>query len=215
MYLVIHFLTSHISISDSANSHAVSWRSIPDLGYFLIRSLPYSGLEWGSNLSKLALLRRTLFRTPLSPCRIIRLAASMVSGIRDPVSLTVQERHTPPKTHIDEGLALVMGDESDLTPLEDEDEVEASKKHTRTRKKKATPKGVAVEGSNSRNTRGARKRTRSQAVENTATDSEVPPRKRKRACKPEPVYIIPDVEKKVTTFRGRLGTKYVCYIIFT
>ena len=31
------------------------------------------------------------------------------------------------------------------------------------------------------------------------------PSKRKRGPPPEPVYIIPDVEKKRTTFRGRLG----------
>lgn len=138
----------------------------------------------------------------------------MVSGIRDSVSLTGQESPTLPlRTHIDEGLALVMEDESDLTPLEDE--VETPKKHPRIRKKKATPKNVAVEGSKSRNTRGARKRTTSQAVENIVTDSEAPPKKRKRARKPEPVYIIPDVEQKVTTFRGRLGMKHVCYHIFT
>lgn len=29
--------------------------------------------------------------------------------------------------------------------------------------------------------------------------------KRQRKSKPEPVYVIPDVEKKETTFRGRLG----------
>jgi UV DNA damage endonuclease len=41
-------------------------------------------------------------------------------------------------------------------------------------------------------------------------DSSVPtsPRK-KRAPKPEPVYTIPDVVRKETTFRGRLGKSFV------
>ncbi|KAG6375502.1 UV-endonuclease UvdE [Boletus reticuloceps] len=129
-------------------------------------------------------------------------------------SVSVQERpilHS--STGIDEALALVMEDESDLTPLEDVDQV--PEKQPRTPKKKAAPKKVPVEDdkrpgeerhSKSRNTRKPRKRATSQ--ENTVTDSEVPPKKRKRACKPEPIYIIPDVEKKATPFRGRLG--YAC-----
>lgn len=183
---------------------------------FSIRSFPYStkSSEWrlsGPNL-KLALCPlpiHILFRNPLFPGRAARLVTSMASGTQD-----IQERRILlSRTHTDEGLALVMEHESDLTPLEDE--IEAPKKHPQTREKNATLKNVAVEGSKSRNTSGARKRTTSQAVRNTVTDSEVSPKKRKRACKSEPVYIIPDVEKKATTFRGRLGTKYVFCLIFT
>lgn len=163
----------------------------------------------GPNL-KLALLRRTLLRTLSRRCAV-RLIASMTSETRDTISVTVQGGRTP-RPRIDDGLALVMEDESDLTPLEDE--VETPKKRPRTRRK-APSKNIPVEGSKSRNIHGARKRTTSQVVENATTDSEkVPPKKRKRACKSEPVYIIPDVEKKVTTFRGRLGTKYIFYLAF-
>ena len=76
----------------------------------------------------------------------------------------------------------------------------------------ADPKKVAAEvdrkEGQAKRSKPTRKRTTSQVLENTVTDSEAPPKKRKRACKPEPVYIIPDVEKKATTFRGRLGTNY-------
>lgn len=36
-------------------------------------------------------------------------------------------------------------------------------------------------------------------------DGQPPKKKCKRAPKAEPVYVIPEVERKVTTFRGRLG----------
>jgi UV DNA damage endonuclease len=36
-------------------------------------------------------------------------------------------------------------------------------------------------------------------------DGTAKPKKKRRRVKEEPVYIIPDVEKKVTTFKGRLG----------
>ncbi|KIJ18576.1 hypothetical protein PAXINDRAFT_110020 [Paxillus involutus ATCC 200175] len=56
----------------------------------------------------------------------------------------------------------------------------------------------------------SRKWKRSQDVDDSSAleRDEGPPKKRKRAAKPEPVYVIPDVEKKETTFRGRLG--YAC-----
>lgn len=136
----------------------------------------------------------------------------MASGSRGTVRVTTQERC--------EGLSLRMEEESDLTPLEDEVE------RPRTRKSMAPLKNAAVEydqvpgedrrtkHAKSRNTPRARKRTSSQVVENTLSE-EVLPKKRKRACQPEPVYVIPDVEKKVTTFKGRLGTTFVCYSFFT
>lgn len=39
------------------------------------------------------------------------------------------------------------------------------------------------------------------------SEAEAPAKKKRkpRAPKPEPIYIIPDVEKKTTTFKGRLG----------
>ncbi|KAI9571153.1 UV-endonuclease UvdE-domain-containing protein [Boletus coccyginus] len=101
-----------------------------------------------------------------------------------------------------------MGDESDLTPLEDE--VAVPMKQLRTRRKKAAPESEQMTGEEGhpKCSKPTRKRTTSQAIENTVTGSEVHPKKRRRAGKPEPVYIITDVEKKATTFRGRLG--YAC-----
>lgn len=43
---------------------------------------------------------------------------------------------------------------------------------------------------------------------------EIVPRKKprkKRSPKPEPSYIIPDVERKTTTFKGRLGVLHCCF----
>jgi UV DNA damage endonuclease len=114
-----------------------------------------------------------------------------------------------------EELALIMGDgsDSDNTPLV------APNKQLRTRRKMAVPRKVTVEvdreEGQAKRSKPTRKRTTSQVLENITTDLEVPPKKRKRACKPEPVYIIPDVEKKATTFRGRLGTNYVWYLFLT
>ncbi|KDQ27422.1 hypothetical protein PLEOSDRAFT_1009660, partial [Pleurotus ostreatus PC15] len=45
------------------------------------------------------------------------------------------------------------------------------------------------------------------AVEDGGEEVTASPRKKRRA-KPEPVYVIPDVEKRTTTFQGRLG--YAC-----
>lgn len=84
-------------------------------------------------------------------------------------------------------VSMATEDESDLTPLEDE---------------------LAV----AQTQRGGTKRSRSKRTtsQSTVAGSEELPKKRKRARKPEPVYVIPDVEKKETTFRGRLGTSFVC-----
>ena len=50
---------------------------------------------------------------------------------------------------------------------------------------------------------------RKNAPGDSSEDESVPEKKlrnrNKRAAKPEPVYIIPDVERKETTYRGRLG----------
>lgn len=47
-------------------------------------------------------------------------------------------------------------------------------------------------------------------VEVSEGDEEFVPEKsrKKRQLKPEPVYIIPDVEHKETTFKGRLGAHF-------
>lgn len=50
------------------------------------------------------------------------------------------------------------------------------------------------------------KKTMTKKSETTVSEA-VPPSKRKRMPRPEPVYIISDVEKKETTFRGRLGVE--------
>ncbi|KAG2015431.1 endonuclease Uve1 [Coprinopsis cinerea AmutBmut pab1-1] len=57
----------------------------------------------------------------------------------------------------------------------------------------------------------ARKRktkTASRHGDEAYEDEQPKPNKRKRKVREEPVYIIPDVEKKTTTFKGRLG--YAC-----
>ncbi|KAF8557640.1 UV-endonuclease UvdE [Imleria badia] len=128
----------------------------------------------------------------------------MTHRTRASVSATIQQRRVlRPRTRIDEELE----DESDLTPLE-----EVPKKQPRAQRKTAAPKKVALEGEQMPGEEGqvtrSKSRKRKQVPEDAAIDSKVPPKKRQRACKPEPLYIIPDVEKKVTTFRGRLG--YAC-----
>ncbi|KIK92663.1 hypothetical protein PAXRUDRAFT_829736 [Paxillus rubicundulus Ve08.2h10] len=124
--------------------------------------------------------------------------------------------------------AQVEEEESDLTPLEDQ--VEVPKKRAKARRKRiSTSQGASLKadksgggnvklspamGTNSDKISEAKKRKRSHDVDDAATlergELEEPLRlkRRKRPAKPEPVYIIPDVEKKETTFRGRLG--YAC-----
>jgi len=65
-----------------------------------------------------------------------------------------------------------------------------------------------------------KKRSLGQIDVNDHGEEFVPDKKprRKQAPKPEPVYVIPDVERKETTFRGRLGPNhlflvYVCGLI--
>jgi UV DNA damage endonuclease len=58
---------------------------------------------------------------------------------------------------------------------------------------------------------GKRKRKHKKAKTELDEDDDVlkkNPRK-KRSLKPEPVYDIPDVERKETTFRGRLGLQFL------
>jgi hypothetical protein len=51
-----------------------------------------------------------------------------------------------------------------------------------------------------------RKRSRKVTAEDDDSDAPVPKKTRKpRLPKPEPVYVIPEVERKETTFKGRLG----------
>ncbi|KAF9227195.1 UV-endonuclease UvdE [Gyrodon lividus] len=111
-----------------------------------------------------------------------------------------------------------MEEEPDLTPAEDE--VEAPKERAKSRRKKATnqkvtpnaDKSAKGEGLSLATAKKSKKRKRSQVADNAPTleSEEAPPKKkkRKRATKLDPVYIIPDVERKETTFRGRLG--YAC-----
>ncbi|KAG6857694.1 hypothetical protein H0H87_004110 [Tephrocybe sp. NHM501043] len=53
-----------------------------------------------------------------------------------------------------------------------------------------------------------RRRNQSKKVADEDGDVQTSQPRKKRQPKPEPVYIIPDVERKVTTFKGRLG--YAC-----
>lgn len=60
-----------------------------------------------------------------------------------------------------------------------------------------------------------RKRETSRKTSTDITDS-IENLQRKRQAKPEPVYDIPDVEKRETSFRGRLGIEnfYHCFFEF-
>ena len=54
-----------------------------------------------------------------------------------------------------------------------------------------------------------RKKMTTKSLETTVSEEVLAKPKRQRKPKPEPVYIIPDVEKKETTFRGRLGAHII------
>jgi hypothetical protein len=101
--------------------------------------------------------------------------------------------------------------ESDLTVPEDSDDASPARKRKSPKKKarKAAAAGAeedelaeeAEEGESPKKKRTPRKRK-----DVAALDGESPEKPRRaRPLKPEPVYVIPDVEKKTTTFKGRLG----------
>ncbi|KAL0956843.1 hypothetical protein HGRIS_002955 [Hohenbuehelia grisea] len=96
---------------------------------------------------------------------------------------TLQSVETTAATEI---AADNVDDESDLTPVEEPEASPKRKRQTRTKKRKAQ---------------------KIEDGESFDTEVQKSPRK-KRAPKPEPVYVIPDVELLETTFRGRLG--YAC-----
>lgn len=114
--------------------------------------------------------------------------------------------------------------ESDLTPLEEDSEdhrKKFSKLHPNDddvlRKKekvadKDTLSGFAEDLSllkakrPFKGTRPKSKKRQAPLMDNTELFDEQPPKKkRRRTSKPEPVYVIPEVERKETTFHGRLG----------
>ncbi|KAF8643548.1 hypothetical protein AX16_008936 [Volvariella volvacea WC 439] len=124
---------------------------------------------------------------------------------------------------------LTEGFDSPLSDLEDEPSTEAQPKtgnaesglkQSRKGRRKRTQRTVTIleeqsdvtieaeEDAPTKSRRKSKKRSRNAEPEDDDEFvAEKKPRK-KRAPKPEPVYIIPDVEKKETTFRGRLG--YAC-----
>lgn len=69
------------------------------------------------------------------------------------------------------------------------------------------------EGIKKRNRRTPGKKRKAEVQMNEDGDEIVPRKKprRKRSPKPEPSYIIPDVERKTTTFKGRLGVLHCCF----
>lgn len=107
------------------------------------------------------------------------------------------------------------GSESELTALEEEEEGDEYgfgelDPPSVKKKKNALRKGkVDAEDSPTKKTPTKRARKMAQDAATAATEGDSPvktPRKRQaRAPKPEPVYVIPDVEKLETTFKGRLG----------
>lgn len=94
-----------------------------------------------------------------------------------------------------------IDDDSDLTPLEDGPSAdEASDRHQLTHVE--LPRKASKRPARSRQS----KRHCSRAEDGHNSVEEPPQRKkRKRNHKPDPVYDIPDVERKETTFHGRLG----------
>lgn len=57
-------------------------------------------------------------------------------------------------------------------------------------------------------TRKRKNKSKKVQVAEDGDEAGPPPKRRKRQPKPEPEYIIPDVERKETTFKGRLGTPH-------
>jgi hypothetical protein len=154
----------------------------------------------------------------------------------------------PPPTKVPKRKRVTQSDEesahattadeadSDLTPLEEEDEYGiAALKRTPKRKpaKKRARKDAAVakdentddtmtgtDGTTTAESSPAKtpakkrgRKTKSATAdgeEGTGTDgtdgaAKTPKKRKARAPKPDPTYVIPDVEKKSTTFKGRLG----------
>ncbi|KAG1751395.1 UV-endonuclease UvdE-domain-containing protein [Suillus paluster] len=121
-----------------------------------------------------------------------------------------------PKTVLSE-----QGDESDLTSLEEEAEhitkTPKFRHKTVPRNNKKVPLNKDMEEACSglvedlsKGTGPKKRKLEAPAIEDDAASFDEHPskKKRKRAPKVEPVYVIPEVERKQTTFRGRLG--YAC-----
>lgn len=85
--------------------------------------------------------------------------------------------------------------DSSLSPMDEDSDVVVVPKKTKRRTK-----------SQAKKRKGSQLNT-DEAEEDGGQEASASPRK-KRAPKPEPVYVIPDVEKRMTTFQGRLG--YAC-----
>ncbi|KAF4597939.1 hypothetical protein EYR38_006331 [Pleurotus pulmonarius] len=86
--------------------------------------------------------------------------------------------------------------DSSLSPMDEDSDVVVEPTKT---KRRAKSQGKKRKGSQLKPDEGA---------EDGSEEATTSPRKKKRAPKPEPVYVIPDVEKRMTTFKGRLG--YAC-----
>lgn len=86
------------------------------------------------------------------------------------------------------------GEQSDLTPVPSPSTEAPPKRKGKGKTKSATKKrktAAEVEGE--------------QGAEGPDGEVKVKKTRKPRAPKPEPVYVIPDVERKETTFKGRLG----------
>lgn len=112
-------------------------------------------------------------------------------------------------------------DELDPNPLLDEEEHRMKipklrhkttllkKKTARARETKAASPGSDEDFSLAKTKKQSKatKKRKAPFTDNDAEsfDGQPPKKKHKRAPKAEPVYVIPEVERKETTFRGRLG----------
>jgi UV DNA damage endonuclease len=111
------------------------------------------------------------------------------------------------------GPVPASGSESDLSAMTavDSDAPDPSPRKRRTSPKKKARTGNKAGNAEEEGTDGSAKKKRKRAspkkavVEGEEGESPVKKVRKPRAPKPEPVYIIPDVEKRETTFRGRLG----------
>lgn len=129
----------------------------------------------------------------LATRRSTRLATHLVTSAEVSIASYPEERSIASRTNKrerkhgkkDSAVQSEDGEVSDLTPLEED----------------ILP-SIPLE-------KGAKKRKKSKKEELSEENGEFSPKKsprKKREPMPEPIYVIPDVEKKETTFKGRLGT---------
>ncbi|KAH7927536.1 UV-endonuclease UvdE [Leucogyrophana mollusca] len=149
-----------------------------------------------------------------SPRSISRSSADVaISTVAEATFTSVQQKRTlrPRRVKVVPG-PLAQEDETRTPSIPNSRRKTAPKREAESTPGSNTEDEEDSEGSAapSRRTKPKKRNASQIEVDQASYSSEDPPkRKRKiRAPKPEPVYVIPDVERKETTFHGRLG--YAC-----